>query len=111
MPYLDGSFPLVVHSGHARARRGGRPAGVLSGAPPGRLVGLQRPAADGPAHREPDGMPPVYHGDTKPPYRSLVHTDFGPDLWTMVLGAGFSDVTVVSLESPAGVAFSARKAR
>ena len=113
MPYPDGSFPLVVHSdtlehvadpaaGLRECCRVLRPGGSFVFSVPLRMDRLT-------ASR--DGMPPVYHGDTKPPYRSLVHTDFGPDLWTMVLGAGFSEVTVVSLESPAGVAFSARKPR
>jgi SAM-dependent methyltransferase len=113
LPYPDGSFRLVIHSDtlehvpdpmaalrecHRVLRAGGR---MVFTAPirAGRLTTSR------------DGLPPVYHGDTRPPYRSLVHTDFGDDLWTLVLRAGFDELAVVSVESPAGVAYLARKAR
>jgi hypothetical protein len=55
------------------------------------------------------GLPDVYHGDNKPPYRSLVHTDFGADIWMTLIDAGFATTTLVVVEYPSGVAFEARK--
>ena len=113
LPHPDASFRLVVHSDtlehvpdpmvalrecHRVLRPGGR---LVFTVPirPGRLT------------KNRNGMLPVYHGDTTPPYRSLVHTDFGDDLWTMVLSAGFAELSVVCVERPAGIAYLARKAR
>ena len=114
MPYRDGSFSLVVHSDTlehvadraARLReccRVLRPGGSMVFSVPLRMDRLT-------ASR--DGMPPVYHGDTKPPYRSLVHAG----LWAGPMGDGARRRVLrtdgrVELESPAGVARSARKLR
>jgi hypothetical protein len=37
-----------------------------------------------------------------------VHTEFGADAWITVLGAGFSNCTIVAIEYPAGLALIAR---
>jgi 2-polyprenyl-3-methyl-5-hydroxy-6-metoxy-1,4-benzoquinol methylase len=39
----------------------------------------------------------------------LVHIEFGADIWTHVLEAGFSSCTIHCLEYPAGLAIEARK--
>ena len=38
----------------------------------------------------------------------LVHTEFGADVWTLVLSAGFSSCELVPLRFPAGLAMLAR---
>lgn len=51
------------------------------------------------------GMPPSYHGSPTDE-RCLVVTEYGADVWTEVLAAGFSECRVVSVD-PAGVAWMA----
>jgi methyltransferase family protein len=113
LPHRDGSFSLVLHSD--TLEHVADPMAALREChrvlrPGGRMV-FTVPIRQGRVTASRDGLPAVYHGDTRPPYRSLVHTDFGGDLWTMVLSAGFAELAVVSVETPAGVAYLARKAR
>jgi hypothetical protein len=113
LPHPDGSFRLVVHSD--TLEHVPDPAAALREChrvlrPGGRMV-FTVPVRPGRRTTSRNGLPPVYHGDTKPPYRSLVHTDFGDDLSSVVLAAGFDELSVVVVERPAGVAYVARKAR
>jgi len=78
---------------------------------PGGAMVFTVPVTVGRETRSRLGLPDVFHGDTSPPYRSLVHTDFGSDLWSVVLDAGFDDFRVVAAEVPSGVAYVAREAR
>ena len=111
LPFDDRSFRLVVHSDTLEhvphpltalreCFRVLRPGGSMVFTVP------IRPAL---ATVNREGLPPVYHGDSKPPFRSLVHTDFGADLWTKVLEAGFTELTIVTIESPAGLSYWARR--
>ena len=51
------------------------------------------------------GLPPSFHGDPgvrTPDY--LVRTEFGSDVWTWVLDAGFGSCELVPYRFPAGLA-------
>lgn len=111
LPYETGAFDLVVHSdtlehvpdpmqGLRESRR------VL--APTGALV-FTVPTIPGRLTRSRHGLPPSYHGlpESDDPHM-LVHTEFGADVWAMVLGAGFSSCDLVSYRFPAGLAIAAR---
>jgi SAM-dependent methyltransferase len=54
------------------------------------------------------GLKPSYHGTpvTKDP-GMLVHSEFGADVWTYLLRAGFRSVTLVEVDYPAGLALTA----
>jgi hypothetical protein len=111
LPFADRSFSLVVHSDtlehvpdpHKMLRECAR---VLQSG--GQMI-FTVPIRPDKMTRSREGMAPVYHGDTKPPYRSLVCTDFGSDLWTVVCEAGFVDIEMAIVEYPAGVAYVARR--
>ena len=112
LPYPDGSFDLVVHSDtleHVPDPRRALEECCRVLRPGGKMV-FTVPIRPGRVTASRDGLPPVFHGDTKPPFRSLVHSDFGADLWTMVLEAGFGEVSITCVEHPAGVAYLARRA-
>lgn len=109
MGFPDGSFDLVVHSDTlehvpdpARAltecRRVLRPGGALC---------FTVPTLPGRMTRNRDGLPPSYHGDPATgteDYR--VRTEFGADMWTWVLRAGFAAVTVTPCGYPAALALT-----
>ena len=111
LPYLDGSFDVVVHSDtlehvknpcHALAecRRVLSPNGTLCFTVPIIVARLSRSR---------DGLPKSWHGN---PQQSgddfLVQTEFGADAWTYPLRAGFSEVSMFGVEYPAAVAIAAR---
>jgi SAM-dependent methyltransferase len=111
MPYEAGAFDLIVHSdtlehvedpvaGLRECRRVLADAGALA---------FTVPALAGRLTRSRAGLPASYHGAPETPDpQMLVHTEFGADVWAMVLGAGYSTCTVVSYRFPAGMAFVAR---
>ena len=56
------------------------------------------------------GLPPSYHGHAacrEPDF--MVRTEFGADVWTAVLEAGFATCGFVTFRYPAGVAIVARR--
>ena len=107
----DGAFDLVVHSdtlehvidplqGLRECRR------VL--AAEGALV-FTVPIVAGRLNRSRTGLPPSYHGEPGAAQSGmLVHTEFGADVWTLVMRAGFSRCELVSYRFPAGIALVAR---
>jgi SAM-dependent methyltransferase len=111
LPYGNGTFDLVVHSdtlehvddpvqGLRECRRVLAETGALVFTVPivlGRLTRTRR------------GLPPSYHGlaEARDPHM-LVHTEFGADVWTMILSAGFTSCEVVPFRFPAGLAIVAR---
>lgn len=56
------------------------------------------------------GLSPSYHGQSGVPADDqVVFTEFGADIWELVLKAGFSSCEIFSLEYPAALAIVARK--
>jgi SAM-dependent methyltransferase len=111
LSFRDGSWDLVVHSdtlehvpdpvlGLAECRR------VL--APAGRCL-FTVPIVPGRLTRSRSGLPPAFHGVPGSKRDDLrVHTEFGEDVWSIVLAAGFRHCTIHALEFPAGLAIEAR---
>jgi SAM-dependent methyltransferase len=56
------------------------------------------------------GLTPSYHGRSGvPDHDQLVHSEFGVDVWKMVLQAGFSSCEIYSFEYPSALVFIATK--
>ena len=107
LPFPDAAFDLVVHSDtleHVEeprealheCRRVLAPGGACVFTVPvlvGRLTASRR------------GRPASYHGDANVNAEDyLVHFEFGADVWTFVLEAGFSSSELVPCRFPAGLA-------
>ena len=111
LPYPDGSFDLVIHSDTlehvpqplralAECRRVLMPGGALCYTVP---VIVER------LSRRRDGLPPSYHGAPGTPRDDhLVISEYGVDMWTEPLRAGFSSVEVVAVDYPDALAIIAR---
>jgi SAM-dependent methyltransferase len=112
LPYGNDTFDLVVHSDtlehvqnpvHALAecRRVIRPGGALC---------FTVPVVVGRMSRSREGMKKSYHGNPECPREDYqVHTEFGADTWTYLFEAGFSEISIHSVDYPTALAFSARK--
>lgn len=112
LPFPDDRFDLVVHSDTlehvpqpvvalAQCRRVLRPGGVLCCTVPVIVGRLSRSRA---------GLPPSYHGNPASgaeDYR--VQTEFGADVWTYLMQAGFESVRLDAVDYPSAIALSARK--
>lgn len=110
LPYTDAHFDFVVHSDtlehvnnpvHAlgECRRVLKPGGVLAFTVP---VIVGRPS------RSRAGLTPSYHGNpglSAPDF--AVATEYGSDMWTHVIKAGFDNVTIHTLDYPSAIAMSA----
>ena len=112
LDFPDAAFDLVVHSDtlehvvaprHALAecRR------VLA---PGGFCCFTVPVVVGRMSRSRAGLPTSYHGAPGIELEDFrVHTEFGADVWTYVLEAGFSACELVALEYPGGLAIRAQR--
>ena len=112
LPYPSNTFDMVVHSDtlervlnpvHAlmECRRVLRPCGWVCFTVPTIIGRLTRSRA---------GLPKSFHGSPQTATDDfVVQTEFGADMWTYVLQAGFSSVTVNTVDFPAALALSARK--
>jgi ubiquinone/menaquinone biosynthesis C-methylase UbiE len=108
----DGAFDLVVHSDTlehvaeprralAECRRVLAPGGACCFTVPIVVARLSRSRA---------GLPKSYHGAPGIELEDLVvHTEFGADVWTYVLEAGFTCCAMVALEYPGGIALAAHR--
>jgi SAM-dependent methyltransferase len=113
LPYRDGSFDLVVHSDTlehvpqplralAECHRVLSPGGALCYTVP---VVVER------LSRRRDGLPPSYHGapgDGRDDH--LVISEYGADMWTEPLRAGFFSVEIFAIDYPDALALTARRA-
>ncbi len=112
LPYPDDTFDLVVHSDTLEhvvnpiraldeCRRVLRPGAALC---------FTIPTVVGRLSRSRTGLPKSYHGSPETGTDDyVVHTEFGADMWTYVLRAGFSALSINTLDYPAALALSARK--
>lgn len=110
LPYEDGRFDIVVHSDTlehvprpiralAECRRVLRPGGVLCYTVPVIVERLTRLR---------EGLPPSYHGAPGEAQDDhLVITEYGADVWTEALRAGFGSVRIVALDFPDALALAA----
>jgi SAM-dependent methyltransferase len=108
--FPENSFDLVLHSDTiehverpvtalAECRRVLRSGGVLC---------FTAPIIVGRMTRERGGLPRCYHGSASSVSEDLlVRTEFGCDIWTHVIRAGFTACSIVALEYPAGLAICA----
>ena len=112
LPFPDDSFDLVVHSDTlehvsrpiralAECRRVLRPDGSLCFTIPTIVGRLTRSRA---------GLRKSFHGSADTGSDDyLVHTEFGADMWTFVLAAGFRSLMIHTVSFPDATAISARK--
>jgi SAM-dependent methyltransferase len=112
LPFHDGAFDLVVHSDtleHVREPMGALAECARVLASPGACV-FTVPVRIGRQTRSRSGLPASYHGN--PDCRDadfLVHTEYGSDVWTDVLRAGFDSCELVDYRFPAGIAVIGRR--
>lgn len=112
LPYPDDTFDLVVHSDTlehvgnptralAECRRVLRPGAALCFTIPTIVERLSRSRA---------GLSKSHHGSPETDAEDyVVHTEFGADMWTYVLRAGFSALSINAVDYPAALALNARK--
>jgi SAM-dependent methyltransferase len=108
--FEEGTFDAVIHSdtlehvpdplaGLRECRR------ILA---PGGALFFTVPIIVGRMTRHRDGLPPSYHGNVAESGEDFrVQTEFGADTWGMVMDAGFSKVTLISVDYPAAIAITA----
>ena len=112
LPYAEGSFDIVIHSDTlehvnnpvralSECRRVLRPNGWLC---------FTIPTILGRLTRSREGLEKSYHGDaTMRNDDFVVHTEFGADMWTYVIAAGFEELTIHTVSYPDATALSARR--
>jgi SAM-dependent methyltransferase len=112
LPFADDVFDLVVHSDtlehvpnpkHALAEcwRVLRPGGALC---------FTVPVVVGRLSRSREGMPLSFHGNSSNTLDDwAVQTEFGADVWTYILEAGFTELSVYTVQYPSAIAFLAKK--
>lgn len=110
LPKADASFDLVIHSDTLEHVE--NPLRALEEcrrvlAPGGRLC-FTVPTIHGRLTRDRAGLPPSYHGDPSEGRGDyLVQTEFGADMWTYVLAAGFTGLAINQVDWPSAIAISA----
>jgi SAM-dependent methyltransferase len=112
LPYPAGAFDLVVHSDTLEHVSDpelalGECCRVLA---VGGSAVFTVPVIVGRLTRSRQGLPASYHG-SKDNRESdfLVHTEFGADVWTMILAAGFRSCQFVAFRYPSGLALIAQR--
>ncbi|MGU3422382.1 class I SAM-dependent methyltransferase [Methylobacterium sp. D54C] len=112
LPYADSYFDFVVHSDTLEHVK--NPLHALSECrrvlKPGGTLAFTVPTIVGRLSRDRSGLPFSYHGNpstASPDY--AVATEYGADMWTHVIRAGFKDVTIHTLDYPSAIAMSAAR--
>jgi len=111
MPFQDNSFDLVVHSDTlehvpdpVKALRECRRVLRVNG-----LCAFTIPTIVGRLSRSRLGMPDSFHGDSGTTDQGyLVRTEFGADMWSYCLEAGFRSVEISTIDYPAAQALGCR---
>ncbi len=112
MPFADEQFDMVVHSD--TLEHVARPIRALSECRRVLKVGgwlcFTVPTIVGRLSRGRAGLEKSFHGDASTGSDDfMVHTEFGADMWTNVIEAGFDAVCIHAIEFPAALALSARR--
>lgn len=112
LPFADESFDFVIHSDTLEHVR--QPIRALSECrrvlKTGGWLCFTIPTIVGRMTRSRAGLEPSYHGNpSDTPEDYIVHTEFGADMWTTVLEAGFQNVTINAVEYPAATAMRAQR--
>jgi SAM-dependent methyltransferase len=106
LPYSDNTFDIIAHSDTLEHVE--YPIKALQEChrvlKPGGVVCYTVPTVVGRMSRSREGLPPSYHGDIY-----LVNHEFGADMWTYPVKAGFDTVTIHTFDYPSGIAIAARK--
>jgi SAM-dependent methyltransferase len=110
LPFADGAFDLVFHSD--TLEHVAQPLRALEECrrilKPGRRLCFTAPIVVGRLSRSRAGLPKSYHGDPAACQEDfIVHSEFGADLWTLLMRAGFPNVMLSEIEYPSGLALSA----
>ena len=110
MPYEDAGFDLIFHSD--TLEHVANPVRALEECRrilrPGRRLCFTAPIIVARMSRSRAGLPSSWHGNTETAEGDLlVRNEFGADLWTKVLSAGFTDVALNQVDYPSGIAISA----
>lgn len=111
LPYPDNSFDLIVHSDtleHVKnpihALRECKRVTRVNGA-----IAFTVPIIIGRLSRSRAGLPQSYHGNaTTADEDYVVQTEYGADVWTQVMEAGFTEVSIHTVEYPSGIALLAK---
>lgn len=108
MPYEGGRFDVVVHSDTLEHVE--NPVRALEECcrvlKPGGALCYTVPVIPGRMTRGRAGLPASYHGGAvSEDWR--VHTEYGADMWTEPLRAGFARVEIAAVEYPAALALTA----
>lgn len=112
MPYENERFDIVIHSD--TLEHVSHPGRALEECRRVLKVGgwlcFTIPVIVGRLTRRRAGLEKSFHGDAQ---RSsddfMVHTEFGADMWTTVLEAGFTAVRITTVDYPSALAMSAQK--
>jgi SAM-dependent methyltransferase len=112
MPYADEMFDIVVHSD--TLEHVAQPIRALSECSrvlrTGGTLCFTIPTIVGRLTRSRAGLPKSFHGSPATGSDDFsVQTEFGADMWTYVIQAGFSSVAINSVDFPSALAISARR--
>lgn len=113
IPYAAGTFDVVIHSDTLEHIK--NPVHALSEChrvlKPGGALCFTVPVIVGRMSRNRDGLPNSFHGDPATLADDYaVQTEFGADVWTYIIEAGFSEISIHAVEYPAAIAFLALRA-